>query len=367
MSRLGKFTRRALLLDARSMGLKSMAVCLGIAGTLLVLVISRGNQAEEYYFWRQIQALGLGVYALFWVSQCTVDEVRRWTPLLTAAAIAALVGVLFTPPINGMRGWYHFWGFSVQPGELAKPLFLCSLAAFWESRGERLRDWSTFALSLALLALWVVPLLLEPDAGTAAVYTFTFVALYWIQGLRRTQFAVLCGSGAAAFALAAWRNPYMLRRLVGFFHDAEDSAWQAGQMQECLRRGGWFGTFLHREALVRVPYRMNDSLYAVAAEQLGFMGMLPIFLLLLAWMGFCCYWAARRNNRFAQTLILGAGMLPTIQAYLHLAVNLGLFPTTGVTLPFFSYGGSSLVAMMVILACAEVGIKKPASLRNKPD
>ena len=91
---------------------------------------------------------------------------------------------------------------------------------------------------------------------------------------------VLCGAGATAFALVAWRNPYMLRRLAGFFRATEPTAWQAGQMQECLRRGGWFGTFLHGETLVRVPYRMNDSLYAVAAEQLGFMGMLPIFLLL---------------------------------------------------------------------------------------
>ncbi len=168
----------------------------------------------------------------------------------------------------------------------------------------------------------------------------------------------LAASGAVAAGFMLWRYEYIRRRLLAFFYsqpgDALGTGWQAAQMQECLSRGGWFGvSFDSSQALLRVPYRMNDSFVASLGEQLGVFGVAPLILLTLAWVSFCCSKAIKAEHDFQRLLLVGCGVMLSGQAFLHLGVNLGLLPTTGITLPLFSYGGSSLLASMLILGIVD--------------
>ncbi|MFA6724566.1 MAG: FtsW/RodA/SpoVE family cell cycle protein [Lentisphaeria bacterium] len=339
--------------------LKLFFLLFAFLGCLGILVSSRASESEYYYFMRQSLWFLLSVPALFAVSRLELKLDTRQALLLFAASLCLLLAVLlFGVRINSMRGWFHFRGLGFQPAELLKPVFLVSLARLMSSEDYAPESKYGFFILLSLLAAWLTLLFLQPDAGTAIIYTLTFFSMLWTAGLSYAQLAFGLLSCVFAAPLALWRYPYMLKRLEAFFRTNPESVhtlgWHASVMSKSLQNGGWFGKLFSEDPyMLKVPYRNNDSIFAVLSEQLGFVGMLPIILLSYCWLAYCCMKASRCQRRQEQVLYVGCGVMLSAQAFLHLAVNLGLFPTTGITFPLISYGGSSLMASMLIAAIVD--------------
>ncbi|NMA43593.1 MAG: FtsW/RodA/SpoVE family cell cycle protein [Oligosphaeraceae bacterium] len=339
--------------------LKLFFLLFAFLGCLGILVSSRASESEYYYFVRQSCWFLLSALALFAVEQLEINLDTRKALLLFAASLCLLLAaLLFGVRINSMRGWFRFHGIGFQPAELLKPVFIICMAQLMSSKKYAPESNYGYIVLLMLLATWLTLLFLQPDAGTALIYALVFFSMLWIAGLSYKQLAAGLLGCILAASLALWQHPYMLKRLEAFFKTNPQSmhtvGWHASAMSKSLQNGGWFGKLFSDDPyMVRVPYRNNDSIFAALSEQLGFVGMLPLILLSYCWLAYCCIKASRCEERYEQLLYIGCGVMLSSQAFLHLAVNLNLFPTTGITFPLISYGGSSLMASMLVAAIVD--------------
>ena len=273
---------------------------------------------------------------------------------------AALWGVLVLGVrVNGMRGWFAWHGIFVQPSELGKPAFVLLLAGLITSLRQRNYDIKReFLVLLAFLAAWVLPISLQPDFGTMLVYIFAFAATYICAGGRVRY---LAGAGAAALPfgfISFWLNPYLTDRFLAFLRPAEyahSAAWHIQQFQLTLASGGLFGRSWGEGVQTQnyLPLGYSDSVFATLGEAIGFLGVLPFIVLILAYVLYVYRAIQRAADGLHATVMLGAVFILVGQAFLHLSVNLGIFPPTGLPLPLISYGGSSLVATLALIGLVE--------------
>ena len=267
-------------------------------------------------------------------------------------AVPALLLLLLLPAagirINGMRGWYSLGDWSIQPSELGKGIWLLLIAA----AGLR---WKPIAL---WSMLWIVPILLQPDFGTAAVYIAGLFCVWYSGGGR---WKALCATGLLALVAAGVflrYNAYAWRRLTAFWNpeaSPRGAGWHIFQFQLAVAHGGWTGsklgqTFWSSEYL---PLAYNDSAYAAMAETLGFLGCAAV-LAMYAFLYATLIRQAMRSelSDAARRYLIGTASLLAVQTLLHTGVNTGLLPPTGLTLPLISYGGSSLIGICLMLGIA---------------
>jgi cell division protein FtsW len=220
---------------------------------------------------------------------------------------------------------------------------------------------------LAFLALWVVPLALQPDFGTLLVYLATFFALVLVAGVPLAHLA-LTAAAALPLGFAAWTAvPYLRIRVIGFLRPeqfADSAGWPILQFRRTLASGGlrgrtWGDCIWSRTHL---PLGHTDSMFATVGEAMGFLGVLPLLALLGAWIAYVSRRSRVIGDPFAATAAMGLMALVAGQALIHLSVNLGLMPVTGLTLPLFSYGGSSMIATMTCVGISESLLRRtPAS------
>lgn len=331
---------------------------LGASGCLFLYTQAVATGSEPYFYFRQTVWLILSMTCFFLCRKIPSDWLKRHAPHLAIAGLFFLGSVLlFGATINGMRGWFRYGQFSIQPAEICKPIFIVWIA--WLA--HRLSPRTTKFVILSFLSLLVCTALIvaEPDLGTSAVYFSTYLGTIFAAGAKKRHIGALLIAGALLGGLLLVTHPYAAKRITGFFDSSQGTHqtthWHTEQMEISLRRGGWFG--IAKERLpgntTPVPYQVNDSLFAFAAEQMGFCGILPIILLPIFWLAFCLRAAGNTNDTFKSTIFAGAGIMIACQTLLHLAVNTGLLPVTGITMPLISYGGSSLLAMFIIAALCD--------------
>ena len=285
-----------------------------------------------------------------------MDRIRRIdcrkllsaSPVLFAIGLIILWGVLFFGvKINGMRGWYSLYYFYIQPSELFKfiyVLFICRIFIQIENKEK------AFLYAGAVSALWIGAVLLQPDYGTAVLYVLSLGIISFLAGVKMRILFLLPAAMASSLIIFIARKEYGFRRLYGFFSDNADitgSAWHWKQFQLTIARGGWFGNktdgaFWSNNYL---PFAYNDSAYAALHEITGFAGALCILLLFFTIFIIIYKHSFNMNYRFI--ILSGAGTV-LAHALLHCSVNCALIPTTGLTLPFISYGGSSLAGMFML-------------------
>lgn len=262
--------------------------------------------------------------------------------------------------VNGARRWIGLGGFSIQPAEVAKFLLLVYLAGYLARFDKQLPD-EPMVLVRPLLMIGVVGglLLKQPDFGSIVVIGSTAIGLMFIAGARLRHFMLAVILAAGALVLLAYAQPYRLERLITFtdpWSFAYGSGYQLTQALIAFGRGELFGLGLGEgiQKLFYLPEAHNDFIFAVIAEELGLVGALFVVLL------FCLLVLrllriARRTlqarRSFAGYLIYGVALLLGVQSLINLGVNTGVLPTKGLTLPFVSYGGNSL-----IVCCAMLGL-----------
>lgn len=267
-------------------------------------------------------------------------------------AVPALLFLLFLPlagvRINGMLGWYSIGGWFFQPSELGKGIWLLLIAA----SGLRWRPITLWS------ALWIVPILLQPDFGTAAVYIAGLLCVWYSGGGRWKALGAACVLAVAAACVFVRYNAYAWRRLTAFW-DPESSprgaGWHILQFQMAVAHGGWTGSKLGQAfwSSEYLPLAYNDSAYAAMAETLGFLGCAAVLTMYAMLYAALIRQALRRDlDEAARRYLAGAASLLAVQTLLHAGVNTGLLPPTGLTLPLVSYGGSSLIGVSLMLGIA---------------
>ncbi len=323
---------------------------LGLWGCMAIYNATLLGPAPFYFVTRQFLWLLLGLGLLIGCARIPFRFYREQAEIM--GVVAFLVLLLVFPlgvQVNGMKGWYSFGYFMVQPSELAKPFFLLSLCIFGIRHQNGLKR---FGVMLALTLGWVVPILLQPDFGTAAVYLAGFVIVYWLSGGTFWPLLALPVAIAPGLFYILRTTPYVMRRFEGFIWpqlDPGGSGWHVLQFQYTLARGGVSGMSWGKAVWANcyLPLPHSDSVFASIVESLGVIGGMPIILIfgLLVFAFIRLSMQAETPER--RIFVAAFGCLVAVQALLHISVNVTILPPTGLTLPVLSYGGSSLIATMI--------------------
>lgn len=341
------------------------AIALGLLGLLAVYNATYHLPVSHHYALRQTAWLALGTLAVLLLAGLPRSLVRRFGPILAVPAYLLLVGVLFYGiRVRQMQGWYQLPGMLLQPSELAKPFFALSLAWIY-GRTTRLRSnrWLATTAVLLLGALWILPICLQPDFGMVLVYALGLLAALMVAGCPWPLLAagIFCALPGAAWTV--WRTPYVRMRFASFLDPAaytDSAGWHILQFRRTLASGGLFGRSWGDciWARTHLPLSYSDSMFATIGEAMGFVGVVPIILLLLAWIAYAFRRARMLPDPFSAIAATTLVTLVAGQAFLHLSVNLGLMPVTGLTLPLFSYGGSSMLGTMLCIGASESLLQK---------
>jgi cell division protein FtsW len=312
-----------------------------------------GNANPLGYVERQVIYTVVGLGLLLVVSRVELDRLRALAPTLVVTSLILCLGVLAVGSrINGARRWIAAGPLVFQPSELAK-LALVIWAAAYLSRRKPPRTLKELVRPLGFLVLLFAALVLvEPDLGTALTLLLVVGAILLVSGTRMSLLASAYGLVFGLAAIAAWTSPYRRDRLLTFldpWKDPTGAGLQNVQALISMGSGGVFGRGLGQciECLHYLPEAHTDMMFAVVGEELGLVG---VALLVAA---FCTFayagvrLAIATKDPFGKRLAAGITALVCGQAAINMAATIGLAPLTGIPLPFVSYGGSSLVVMLV--------------------
>ncbi|MFZ0488423.1 MAG: putative lipid II flippase FtsW [Arenicellales bacterium] len=323
---------------------------------------------------RHLVHVGVGVVAMFLVARVPVAWWETMSKPLLLLALALLV-VLALPGIgltfNGSTRWLSVAGIRFQPAELAKLFMIVYAAGYLTRKRESLGEFTQGVLMIGLvLAVLGVLLLLQPDFGSFVVVTLTIGTMLFLAGVRFWHFLLCAVASAGAMTFLIMARDYRADRVTSFLNpwqDPGDTAYQLVQGLIALGRGEWFGVGLGAsvQKLYFLPHAENDFLLAIIGEELGFVGVCAVIALfgVLLWRAFAISRAAERIGQlYAARLAQGLALLLVLQATIHIGVNLGALPTKGLTLPFMSQGGSSLI-MCCVAAGILLGIERGVRLK----
>ena len=331
---------------------------------LIIMFSASGVMAETrygdstFFLKRQSLWLLLGLMALHWIAQRDYTVWQALAPYALALTFALLVLVLIPvlgTHVNGARRWLRVAGFSIQPGEIAKLSIVLYLASFVVRKEQELVFFGRGVLvPMAVVGTFAGLLLLEPDMGTAVVLTLLFFGLLFLGGARIPHLFVMGVLLLAAAYVLIMQSDYRRRRLLNFldpWQDPTDTGFQLTQSFVALGNGGLFGVGLGegRQKLFFLPEAHADFVLALVGEELGFLGtglLIGLFAILIV-KGFKI--AGRAPDAFGRHLAAGVTLLVGIQVLINMSVVSGLLPTKGLTLPFVSYGGSSLIVSLVAI------------------
>ena len=290
-----------------------------------------------------------------------------WTALGLAAV--ALVAVLFSTPVNGASRWLHVGPLGVQPSELAKLAIILFTAALLERRMDRIDELSHALLPIGLTTGVIVGLILvEPDLGTAVSVLVISSAMVFAAGISYRYVLGLVLVAVPALYVVVMASAYRVQRVMAFldpWSDPQGSGYQMIQSMIAVGTGGFFGRGLMGgvQKLFYLPEPHNDFIYAVIAEELGWIGATTVLacFCVITWRGLRT--AIRAPDRFGTFLAVGLTVMIAFQAFLNISVVTGLAPTKGIPLPFVSAGGSSLLINLLGMAIL-LNVSQHASSSN---
>lgn len=298
-----------------------------------------------HFVHKQVIFLIPAVAVMLSTSLLSPRQVRR---LALAIFFVSLVLVAATlaigPEIKGARRWLTLFGISIQPSEFMKPAFVV-LAAWAFSESGRRPEMPATMLAFAMLIVTIPLLIMQPDFGQTVLLAATWGALFFLAGLRWVWTLGFSGVAFAGVFAAAKLIPHVKSRIDRFF-DRSGDTFQIDTSVESFMRGGWFGKGPGEGTVKRIlPDGHTDFIYAVAGEEFG----LILCLIILALFSFIVVRALRHAMReqdpFTRLAISGIAILFGLQSSIAMAVSLYLMPSKGMTLPFVSYGGSSLISL----------------------
>lgn len=306
-----------------------------------------------------LAGLGLGVFVYTCVPLALLERLRF---VMLPAAFVALV-LVFVPglgrEVNGSTRWIALFGVTIQVSEVVKLCFVLYLAGYIAQHKAALeQSWKAFLVPLVVLSVLTLMLLLQPDFGAVVVLGIAALGMLFLAGVPTLRFLLIGLAVVALGAVIALAEPYRVARLMSFtdpWADQYGAGYQLTQSLIAFGRGHWTGVGLGNsvQKLFYLPEAHTDFVFAVLAEEWGLLGTLAIIVgfTVLGWRLFVI--ARRLEQRgflYHAYLVYGTALVLSAQALINLGVNMGVLPTKGLTLPFVSYGGSSLLVCSVMIA-----------------
>ncbi len=335
---------------------------LTVLGLIMVTSASVGvadqQMDDPFYFGkRQFLRLVLGVL-LLWIAYRIPTNIWKNNGMILMLSSLFLLGLVLIPgvgrTVNGSTRWLDLIVFTIQVSEIVKLFLIIYLSGYLIRRSNELQSGPMgFIKPMIILAVASGLLLLEPDFGAAVVLLLTGLGMMFLGGVRFGHFILFVFGTLSIMTMLALLSPYRVARITAFLDpwaDPFDSGFQLTQSLIAIGSGGLFGSGLGGsiQKLFYLPEAHTDFLFAIYAEEFGFVGIL-LLITVYAWFLVRCFQigktALKSNRAFGAYLVYGVGLLVTIQAIINIGVNMGALPTKGLTLPFVSYGGNSILIL----------------------
>jgi cell division protein FtsW len=322
-----------------------------IAGLVFLMaggppVAERLGLSTFHFVNRQVLFLVPTVAILLSVSFLSLRHLRRLALVVYAAGmVLILLAFQFGPEIKGAHRWIMIGPVGVQPSEFVKPAFVV-LVAWAFSEGARRKDMPGALLGFLLLPATIVPLILQPDFGQTMLVTIVWCGLFFVAGLHWFWVMGLGGAGLVGIVAAYEFLPHVRARIERFMDKSSGDSFQVDTAMESFARGGWLGRGPGEGTVKRIlPDAHTDFIFAVTAEEFGIIvcvGLLVIFAFVVL-RGLML--ARKSEDTFCRLATTGLVLMFGLQAAINMMVNVHLMPAKGMTLPFISYGGSSLLSL----------------------
>lgn len=347
-----------------------LGLVITVASIGLLMVASASMSLSEsmygnawYMVAKQSVFLALGIVSAAIIAMIPVSMWQQYGWVLLVLSIAILLLVLIPgigKKVNGSQRWLQLGPITIQASELVKLFMVLFFANYLSRRHEELKSsWKGVFKPLFIVCVIAVLLLLEPDFGGSVVVAGTIFAMMFIAGMKLWQFFVLLTAGVGVMGLVAVLSPYRLQRLITFLDpwaDQFNSGYQLTQSLIAFGQGQWTGVGLGRsvQKLFYLPDAHTDFIFAIVAEEFGLIGaaiLIGLFAAIVYRILKLSKRAMLHNNSFISLAAFGIAILFAGQVFINMGVASSLLPTKGLTLPFISYGGSS-----VITSCLFIGV-----------
>ncbi len=338
------------------------ALLLCILGLAAIYSVELSRGPEVGYIRKQSIALGIGLFGLFFASLMQASFFRKISkPLYFFSIILMLLVLVLGSTIRGTRGWFVIGGFSFQPVELAKAALILILGYSISNFGRRFERPLYFFGTMVIVLMLIGLTMIQPDLGSAVLLGTIWFSLMLLTGARRLL-VVSFVSLMVLFSVFSWfflLHDYQKERVLTFVNPSRDrlgAGYNTTQAIIAIGSGQMFGKglgFGSQGQLRFLPEAQTDFVFSVIGEELGFAGVVLMLGLFSVMIWRLVVLVGNSDDDFASVVVSGITVLLASQLFINVGANLGLLPVTGVTLPFVSYGGSSLIINLVLIGVAE--------------
>lgn len=326
----------------------------------IVMISSAGGEDGRRYVIVQSAAMIVGIGGICLLMFLDYEYLARISLYLSMFGLILLVLVLI-PGIgkvhNGARSWFEFGPINLQPAEVAKIIFIIAFAKRLADCGDRINEPKNI-LGLLLFALIPMALILvQPDFGTGSVFAVVLAAMLFAAGIS-IKYIIAGIAGIAAMCPIMWffvLQDYQKSRIITVFNPESDpsgAGYHVLQSEQAVGSGRIFGSGLYKGSSQInniLPERHTDFIYSVVCEELGIIGAVLVIVLMCAIIIRCLYIGMNARNDLGRYMCVGVAAMLAFQTFENIGMCIGIFPVTGITLPFFSYGGSSLLTTMLAI------------------
>lgn len=334
-----------------------------VFGLIEIYSIALGQGTlDQLNFKKQIIFSLIGFAGLLFFSFVDYFFIKSISRYCYLFAVFLLVAVLiFGKDIRGTKGWFDLFGFGIQPIEFVKIILILFLANYFSNVATRVKNFRHFFVSGAATFFLVFLTMLQPDFGSAMMLVAIWLVLLFAAGFNKKYFISIILISVIVFS-SAWFlffGNYQRNRILNFINPGEnslDSGYNVAQAMIAIGSGGLTGKGVgagSQSQLKFLPEAQNDFIFSVIAEELGFLGVFMVLFFYGIFFFRCFYILPKISNDFAVYFIIAACGLIFIQMFINIGMNLGIVPIVGLSLPFVSYGGSSLISMLLLVGMME--------------
>lgn len=331
-------------------------------GLLAIYSVDLSKSADLTNFKKQVWFAGIGFVLFFLFSFINYKNLYSTAKYLYWGCMGLLVAVLFLgSTIRGSRAWFQLLGFNFQPAEAAKIILIIWLAKFLAAHARELQLWRYLIASAIFAGIPIFLIIIQPDFGSAMILAALWLILVLVAGLKKSHVFSLVGVITVIFIVSFLFvfKDYQKQRIMTFFNPNRDplgSGYNVTQSIIAVGSGQFTGKGMalgSQSQLKFLPEAQTDFIFAVIAEEWGFLGIGAVFILWALMFYRLAKHAVSCHDNFGLFLILGILIILFSQSAVNMGMNLGMAPVTGVSLPFIGYGGSSLIASMIMIGIAE--------------
>lgn len=343
-------------------------IILSLIGLLMVYsasnVVAKASYNDSfYYFKRQLLFMCVGYILMIIIYRLNIDGLKKGSIFFFLFSFFLLILVII-PGIGvirgGARSWIGIGTFSIQPSEFMKVALIIFLSKYLSSNYLDLRTTKQFIYLSILICLIFGLIMLQPDFGTGLVIVLSCFALLFVSGANMKFFIVLIVVGIIGISVLIISAPYRMARILAYLDPWSDplgSGFQGIQSLFAITPGGLFGHGFNKSIQKHffLPEPQNDFIFAIVIEEFGLIGALIVVGLFFIIIYRSFELANRMENQFCMFLLIGLSLTLSVQLFINIGVVIGLLPVTGITLPLFSYGGSSLIINFIsfgVILCA---------------